>query len=108
MSPSKEATRKTHNAWGKIYNRAGRKQALPLNDDEFLRAHWVMYFKYSRNTGSIYIRFLLMTTFATEKYSLKKLEISTNKSNQLCGLSCCLMMQMPMMTKNSGRRKPDS
>ena len=45
----KQNTRKKINdAWKEIYHQLGRNKTSPLNDDEFLRAHWIMYFKYSR------------------------------------------------------------
>ncbi len=52
-------------AWKEVYYQLGRKQYTPLSDDEFLRAHWITYFRYSRKAGNDYIRFLL------EKFSAK-------------------------------------
>lgn len=52
-------------AWKEVYHQLGRKQNAPLSDDEFLRAHWITYFSYSRRGGDDYIRFLL------EKFSAK-------------------------------------
>ncbi len=46
-------------AWKEVYRQLGRNKAKPLNDDDFLRAHWISYFKYSRETGRDYARFLL-------------------------------------------------
>lgn len=46
-------------AWKEVYFQLGRNKARPLNDDDFLRAHWISYFKYSRDTGRDYARFLL-------------------------------------------------
>jgi uncharacterized protein with ParB-like and HNH nuclease domain len=40
-----------NNAWKEVYYQLGSNKARPLNDDDFLRAHWTMYFKYSRQTG---------------------------------------------------------
>lgn len=74
---TKEATRKNINdTWGEVYNQLGRNKLSPLNDDEFLRAHWIMYFKYSRNTGSDYIRFLLDDYFSP-KNILENFDVST-------------------------------
>ena len=64
----KKITReKINKAWGEIYHQLGRNRKSPLNDDEFLRAHWVMYFKYSRVKGNDYIRFLLDDYFNPKK-----------------------------------------
>ena len=62
--------------WGEIYNQLGRNKKSPLNDDDFLRAHWIMYFKYSRRNGQDYIRFLLDEHFSP-KNIFEKLEVST-------------------------------
>ena len=39
----------------------------PLNDDDFLRAHWIAYFKYSRDTGRDYAGFLLEEHFTPRR-----------------------------------------
>ena len=46
-------------AWKEVYYQLGRNENEPLSDDEFLRAHWIMYFSYSRKKGDDYIKFLL-------------------------------------------------
>ncbi len=46
-------------AWKEVYAQLGRNKTKPLNDDDFLRAHWISYFKYSRSTSRAYARFLL-------------------------------------------------
>lgn len=48
-----------NDTWKEVYDQLGRNQNSPLNDDEFLRAHWIMYFQYSRKKGDDYIKFLL-------------------------------------------------
>ncbi len=58
-------------AWKEVYYQLGRNRLQPLNDDEFLRAHWTMYFKYSRQTGKDYIRFLLEEQFTPQKVHKK-------------------------------------
>lgn len=34
-------------------------KAIEASDDDFLRAHWIIYFRYSRKRGDDYIKFLL-------------------------------------------------
>ena len=46
-------------AWREVYYQLGRNENALLSDDEFLRAHWIMYFSYSRKKGDDYIKFLL-------------------------------------------------
>lgn len=64
----KNAIRKNINdAWKEIYYQLGKNKNRPLSDDEFLKAHWIMYFKYSRKKGDDYIRFLLDEEFSPKK-----------------------------------------
>lgn len=64
----KEHLRKQINdAWKEVYFQLGRNENIPLSDDEFLRAHWIIYFAYSRRKGDDYIKFLL------NKYSAKNI-----------------------------------
>ncbi len=58
-------------AWKEVYYQLGRNEKKPLNDDEFLRAHWIMYFKYSRETGRDYSRFLLDEYFSPRQVHKK-------------------------------------
>ena len=46
-------------AWREVYYQLGRNENDLLSDDEFLRAHWIIYFAYSRKKGDDYIKFLL-------------------------------------------------
>ena len=48
-----------NDAWKEVYYQLGRNEKTPLSDDEFLRAHWISYFMYSRKKGDDYIHFLL-------------------------------------------------
>lgn len=48
-----------NDAWKEVYFQLGRNKNVPLSDDDFLRAHWTIYFAYSRRKGDDYIRFLL-------------------------------------------------
>ena len=54
-------------AWKQVYHQLGRNDKRPLNDDDFLKAHWIMYFMYSRKTGDDYINFLLEDYFSPKK-----------------------------------------
>ena len=48
-----------NDAWREVYYQLGRNENNLLSDDEFLRAHWIMYYRYSRRRGDDYIKFLL-------------------------------------------------
>ena len=58
-------------AWKEVYFQLGRNKSKPLNDDDFLRAHWMMYFKFSRKTGRDYIKFLLEEQFTPQRVHRK-------------------------------------
>ena len=60
-----------NNAWKEIYHHLGRNKSHPLNDDDFLRAHWTIYFNYSRKTGRDYIHFLLNERFTPQNVHRK-------------------------------------
>lgn len=80
---TKESIReKINNAWKEVYFQLGRNKKNPLNDDEFLRAHWIMYFKYSRVKGNDYIRYLLDDYF-NPKNVLETINISTSSLEQV-------------------------
>lgn len=65
---------KIDDAWKEVYYQLGRNKNHPLNDDEFLVAHWIMYFPYTREKGTDYIEFLLNQKF-TPKAIFEKIEI---------------------------------
>ena len=56
-----------NDAWKEVYHQLGRNDKHPLNDDDFLRAHWIMYFQFSRQKGNDYIKFLLDENFSPQK-----------------------------------------
>lgn len=70
----KEQMRKDINsAWREVYFELGRNKEKPLNDDEYLRNHWSLFYKYSRTSGDDYIRDLLDVRFiAKAVYGLKR------------------------------------
>ena len=58
---------KINDAWKEVYHQLGRNEEHPLNDDDFLKAHWIMYFMYSRERGNDYIKFLLNEQFTQQR-----------------------------------------
>ena len=51
-----------NDSWKEVYKQLGRNEKHPLDDDEFLRNHWFLFFKYSRSETS-YDKFLLQEYF---------------------------------------------
>ncbi len=60
-----------NDAWKEIYYELGRNKQNPLNDDDFLIAHWIIYFQYSREKGDDYIKFLLNKKFIPQNVYAK-------------------------------------
>ncbi len=79
-SDSKNQLRKDINdAWKEVYFELGRNKNNPLNDDTYLQNHWTLFFKYSRNKGDDYIKFLLNQYFTPKAvYGLKRTIVLEN------------------------------
>jgi len=70
----KTSTRnKINDTWKTVYGCLGKNKQKALNDDEFLQAHWIIYFGYSRNKKDNYSDFLLKQYF-TQKRILEKVK----------------------------------
>lgn len=69
---------KINDAWKEVYYQLGRNKKFPLNDDDFLVAHWIMYFQYTREKGDDYIRFLLEQKFTPQNiYAKTEVKVSS-------------------------------
>lgn len=68
----KELRDAINEAWTQVYHQLGRNKKHPLNDDDFLRAHWIMYFRYTRKKGDDYVKFLLGNQFTASRVLKKK------------------------------------
>ncbi|WP_342304943.1 DUF262 domain-containing HNH endonuclease family protein [Methanolobus sp. ZRKC5] len=64
--------------WKTIYEYLGKNKDKPMDDDEFLRNHWTMYFNYERKQSAAYAKFLLNQKFTSKNAlngTLKKSDI---------------------------------
>jgi len=52
--------------WKTIYAYLGKNKNNAMDDDEFLRSHWIMYFKYNRKESNAYAKFLLNKHFTAK------------------------------------------
>ncbi|WP_418501780.1 DUF262 domain-containing protein [Flagellimonas sp.] len=52
--------------WKTIYEYLGKNKDNAMDDDEFLRNHWIMYFKYDRKESDSYAKFLLNKEFTAK------------------------------------------
>ncbi|TJZ40061.1 DUF262 domain-containing protein [Priestia megaterium] len=55
-----------NDVWKKVYEYLGKNQKKPLDDDNFLKNHWIMYFKYDRSKSEAYADFLLNEYFTAK------------------------------------------
>lgn len=77
MEEDRRALRRNINdAWKTVYEFLGREKGSPLDDDDFLRAHWIMYFTYSRDEAGKFASFLLDEHFTAERAGSGALTIS--------------------------------
>lgn len=65
-------------AWSEVYYQLGRNEDKLLSDDDFLRAHWIMYYSYSRKRGDDYIKFLL-TKFSHKSIFENIIEVDSDE-----------------------------
>ena len=69
--------------WKEVYYQLGRNQNAPLSDDDFLRAHWITYFQYTRKRGDDYIHFLLNKFSAKNVFEKFTVVTQTNGAEPL-------------------------
>lgn len=65
--------------WKTIYEYLGKNKNNPLDDDDFLLNHWIMYFTYDRSQSNAYAEFLLKKKFTvknvlTQNVSFKEIK----------------------------------
>lgn len=71
-----EKLRKSINdAWKTIYSYLGKSISKKLNDDTFLREHWIMYFRYDRKSSMVFKEDLLSKTFTAKRVLNRELKI---------------------------------
>lgn len=61
--------------WRTIYEYLGKSQSKALNDDSFLRDHWIMYFRYDRSTSKVFRTDLLSRIFTAKEVLNRNLSI---------------------------------
>lgn len=70
-----------NDAWKEVYYQLGRNEKISLSDDEFLKAHWISYFSYTRKNGDDYIGFLLRKFSATNIFGKQTMYIKNSESD---------------------------
>lgn len=76
-----------NDSWKSVYKWLGYNKQNPLNDDDFLKGHWIVYFKYSRQMGDDYIRDLLGERFSPKRvFREYEASIALEESVELAGV----------------------
>lgn len=70
-----EIRNKINDTWKLVYEYLGKNKEKKMEDDVFLRDHWIIYFGYSRNQKSAYNNFLLKQYF-NQKRVLEKTSVN--------------------------------
>lgn len=75
--PERKKVRGNINAvWKTIYEELGRQPDSALDDDEFLRAHWIGYFGYDKEEADPLTQFLLNKHFTADRLERGELKLT--------------------------------
>lgn len=66
--------REINDCWKTIYEYLGKNKNNILDDDTFLKNHWIMYHDYSREKGNDYIKDLLEERYIAKRITVKNTE----------------------------------
>ena len=66
-----------NNAWRTVFKFLGKEKDHPLDDDDFLWAHWAMYFAYERAEANALRRFLLTKEFTVQNVESGRVEATS-------------------------------
>jgi len=86
--------RDINEAWKTVYEYLGKNKDNPLDDDEFLKNHWIMYFTFERGEAEAFKNFLLKTHFTAKNIlddNAKKIDFS-NIENYIDSISHSIKM----------------
>lgn len=75
--------------WRTVYEELGRNPDYSLDDDEFLRAHWIVFFGYDKDQADPLTKFLLDTHFTIERLEAGTL-ILKNIQGYIDSLQACV------------------
>lgn len=67
ITPVEKLREDIDNTWKTIYKYLGKSVKNKLDDDDFLRDHWIMYFKYDRSKSKVYKNTLLSDKFTARR-----------------------------------------
>ncbi|HXX22365.1 MAG TPA: DUF262 domain-containing protein [Terriglobia bacterium] len=71
-----------NDAWKTAYEQLGKVKGRPLDDDDFLRAHWVMYFEYARRGADQFAKSLLEDHFVAKNLTPPQAPLTIRDTQQ--------------------------
>jgi uncharacterized protein with ParB-like and HNH nuclease domain/predicted transport protein len=71
-----------NDTWKDIYGYLGKNKNKPLNDEDFLQDHWIIYFGYTRSNKITYSSFLLNDYFNQNNISDKYISNGNFEENE--------------------------
>ena len=86
VSPEDESNKRIvrdeiNETWKTVYGYLGRNKDKPLNDNEFLQNHWMIYFRYTRANQITYNTFLLNDYFTQQNIFKENLISVSNEKD---------------------------
>ncbi len=84
---------RTHinNTWKTIYEYLGKSSEKLLNDDTFLKDHWIMYFRYDRSASKVFRKDLLSNYFTAKRVLSGQLSIG-EVDEYVCNLQASVVV----------------
>lgn len=75
LEDKNELIKSVNTAWITIYQSLGAQKCTPLDDDDFIKAHWIMYFgQYDRSESNVYAQHLFNNYFTIERVYVNELQ----------------------------------
>lgn len=75
LDDTNDLIKSVNTAWTTIYQSLGAEKGTPLDDDDFIKAHWIMYFgQYDRSESNVYAQHLFNNYFTIECVYANKLQ----------------------------------
>ncbi len=71
----KKLRKDINETWKTIYAFLGKNKDNPMNDDDFLHNHWIMYFPFEKGEKRAYAKFLLNKKFTAKNAINKDLQL---------------------------------
>lgn len=97
-----------NDTWKAIYRLLGKNANKALGDDEFLKDHWIMYFRYDRKTSMVFKEDLLSRNFTAKKVFGKEKPLTPNDIYEYVNsLAKCIKIWYQIKCPNDNNNLPE-